>query len=144
MIDSDCLFCKIVAGEIPCAKLLDSEHALAFLDIGPVAKGHALLIPKAHYNTMDEMPPEAAAAMFRHLPALVKAVQSITGCEGLNVLQNNGAIAGQVVPHVHVHLIPRDPGGKFTFNWPAGQYEEGQIESLGEAIRQKLSQGETK
>lgn len=142
--DPDCIFCKIVAGVIPCAKLLDEEHALAFLDIGPVAKGHVLLIPRDHYNTLDEMPPEAAAAMFRHLPRLVRAVQAVTGCEGLNVLQNNGAIAGQVVPHVHVHVIPRDAGGRFSFTWPAGQYEKGQIESLAEAIRTQLIQGGVK
>jgi histidine triad (HIT) family protein len=142
--DPDCIFCKIIAGEIPCTKLLDEDGALAFLDIGPVARGHALLIPKDHYNTIDEMPPEVASAMFRHLPKLVKAVQSVTGCEGVNVLQNNGRIAGQVVTHVHVHVIPREAGGTFTFNWPAGQYEDGQIESLGKAIRLALTQGETK
>ncbi|MBN1554162.1 MAG: HIT domain-containing protein [Phycisphaerae bacterium] len=140
--DPDCVFCKIVAGVIPCAKLLDEEHALAFLDIGPVAPGHALLIPRDHYETMDTMPPDAAAAMFRRLPALVKAVRAVTGCEGVNVLQNNGAIAGQVVPHVHVHVIPREPAGRFSFNWPAGQYEKGQIDSLARAIRERLSQGE--
>ena len=142
--EPDCIFCKIIAGEIPCAKLLDEPEAVAFLDIGPIATGHTLLIPKKHYTTLDAMPPHEAAAMFQHLPALVKAVQAATGCEGVNVLQNNGRIAGQVVPHVHVHVIPRDAGGKFTFNWPAGQYEEGQMESLAEAIRKQLIQGESK
>lgn len=141
--DPDCIFCKILVGEIPSAKLLDEPEAMAFLDIGPVARGHALLIPKRHYTTLDEMPPEDAAAMFGYLPGLVRAVQGTIGCEGVNVLQNNGRIAGQVVPHVHVHVIPRDPGGEFTFNWPAGQYEEGQAESLAEAIREKLSSGST-
>ncbi|MBN1942980.1 MAG: HIT domain-containing protein [Phycisphaerae bacterium] len=142
--DTDCIFCKIIAGEIPCAKLLEEEHALAFLDIGPVARGHALLIPKGHYQTLDEMPPEAAAAMFRRLPELVRAVQAVTECEGINVLQNNGRIAGQVVPHVHVHVIPREKAGRFSFNWPAGQYEEGQIDALAKAIRRRLSEGEEK
>jgi histidine triad (HIT) family protein len=137
--DPNCIFCKIVAGVIPCAKLLDTEDALAFLDIGPVARGHALLIPKDHYNTLDEMPPAAAAGLFRHLPSLVKAVQAVTGGEGVNVLQNNGAIAGQVVSHVHVHVIPRTQAGRFSFTWPAGKYEPGQIESLAMAIREKLS-----
>jgi histidine triad (HIT) family protein len=136
--DPNCIFCKIVAGVIPCTKLLDEAGAIAFLDIGPVAPGHSLLIPKEHYNTLDEMPPEAAAAMFRHLPRLIRAVQAATGCEGVNVLQNNGAIAGQVVPHVHVHIIPRTPAGRFSFNWPAGKYEADQMETLAEAIRAKL------
>ncbi len=136
--DPNCIFCKIVAGDIPCTKLLDEDGAIAFMDIGPVATGHLLLIPKDHYHTLDEMPPEAAATMFRHLPKLIRAVQAATGSEGVNVLQNNGAIAGQVVPHVHVHIIPRTPAGRFSFNWPAGTYEPGQMESLAEAIRAKL------
>jgi histidine triad (HIT) family protein len=136
--DPDCIFCKIVSGEIPCAKLLEDDAALAFLDIGPVAEGHALLIPKEHYVTMDQMPPDAVAAFLRHLPSLVRAVQTATGCDGVNVLQNNGRVAGQVVPHVHVHVIPRGPGGAFHFNWPAGKYKEGRIEALVEAIRKNL------
>ena len=136
--DRDCIFCRIAAGEIPCAKLLEDDSALAFLDIGPLAPGHALLIPKAHYETLGQMPPELAGAVLRHLPALAVAVQKATGCEGLNVLQNNGRVAHQVVPHVHFHLIPRSGGDAFHFNWPAGKYEQGQIERLAESIRSHL------
>jgi histidine triad (HIT) family protein len=136
--DPGCIFCKIVAGEVPCAKLLEDDHALAFLDIGPLAEGHALLIPKQHFRTLDEMPPDVAAAVLRHLPALARAVRHATGCEGLNVLQNNGRVAHQVVPHVHVHVIPRDRGGRFEFNWPAGGYPEGRMDELAEAIREHL------
>ena len=136
--DRDCIFCRIAAGEIPCAKLLADDSALAFLDIGPLAPGHALLIPKAHYETLGQMPPELAGAVLRHLPALAVAVQKATGCEGLNVLQNNGRVAHQVVPHVHFHLIPRSGGDAFHFNWPAGKYEQGQIERLAESIRSHL------
>ncbi len=134
----DCIFCKIAAGGIPSTKLLETEEALAFMDIGPLAPGHVLLIPKEHYETLDVMPAEQAAAMLSHLPSLVRAVQAATGCEGINVLQNNGAIAGQLVPHVHFHVIPRDPGGTFTFNWPAGAYEDGQMDTLADAIRKEL------
>lgn len=140
--DPDCVFCKIVAGKIPCAKLLEDDEVLAFLDIGPVARGHALLIPRAHYRTLEEMPADAAGRVFRRLPDLVRAVRTATGCAGVNLLQNNGAAAGQVVPHVHVHVIPREEGGKFSFTWPAGRYEEGQIELLAETIRKRLCEGE--
>ncbi len=136
--DSDCIFCKIVAGEIPCTKVLEDDVALGFMDIGPVAEAHVLLIPKPHYETVDELPSDLAAGTLKHLPELVRAISAATGCEGLNVLQNNGAIAGQLVPHVHFHLIPRDIGGKFQFNWPAGKYPEGKMEQLAEKIRQNL------
>jgi len=136
--DPECIFCKIAAGQIPCAKLLEDDAALAFLDIGPVADGHALLIPKAHYVTVDEMPAEVAAAVLRHLPALVGAVRKATDAQGANVLQNNGRVAHQVVGHVHFHVIPRNPSDAFQFNWPAGSYAQGRVEQLAAAIRAHL------
>ena len=123
--DPDCIFCRIVAGDIPCAQLLADETAIAFLDIGPLARGHVLLIPREHYVTLDAMPADAAARLLGHLPALASAVRKATGCEGYNVLQSNGPVAHQVVPHVHFHIIPRDPGDEFHFNWPAGSYPAG-------------------
>ncbi len=79
MIESDCLFCKIVSGEIPASKVLEDDACLAFMDIGPLAEGHVLLIPKMHAVTLDELPADQASAMLGHLPALVKAVQTVTG-----------------------------------------------------------------
>ena len=139
MTDTDCIFCKIIAGEIPAEVICRDEGSLAFMDIGPLAEGHVLLIPTDHYETLDQMPPEAAAAMLGHLPALVRAVQAATGCEGVNVLQNNGRVAHQVVPHVHFHVIPRDQGDAFQFNWPAGQYPDGRVAELGDQIRRNLT-----
>ncbi len=136
--DSDCIFCRIAAGEIPCTKLCEDDAAVAFLDIGPLADGHALLIPKGHYVTIDEMPAADAAAMLKHLPALAKAIMAATGCQGLNILQNNGLCAHQVVQHVHFHLIPRNPGDEFHFNWPAGAYPKGRADQLAEAIKKNL------
>jgi len=138
--DAECIFCRIVAGGVPCAQLLADETAVAFLDIGPLARGHVLLIPREHYRTLDEMPADAAGAMLRHLPALAAAVRKATGCEGYNVLQNNGAVAHQVVEHVHFHIIPRDPGDEFHFNWPAGGYAPGEIDRIAEAIRAALGE----
>ncbi len=139
MKDSDCIFCKIAGGDIPCTKLLEDDAAIAFLDIGPLAEGHVLLIPKHHYVTVDQMPPDVAAAVLKHLPALGRAVQSAVGCEGFNILQNNGPVAHQVVGHVHFHIIPRNSGDEFRFNWPAGLYPKGRIEQLAEAIRKELA-----
>ena len=139
MTDSDCIFCKIVGGGIPAEVICRDEGALAFMDVGPLAEGHVLLIPTGHYTTLDEMPAGEAAAMLSHLPGLVRAVQAATGCEGVNVLQNNGRVAHQVVPHVHFHVIPRDQGDAFEFNWPAGKYAEGRMAELAEQIRRNLA-----
>jgi len=136
--NSDCIFCKIACGDIPAEKILEDDVCLAFLDIGPLAEGHVLLIPKGHYETVDQMPADAAGAMLRHIPALVKAVRAATGCQGANVLQNNGRVAHQVVQHVHFHVIPRNSGDAFHFNWPAGSYPKGRMSELAEAIRKNL------
>ena len=138
MRDSSCIFCKILDGLIPATKVFEDEASLAFMDIGPLAEGHVLLIPSDHVESLDKLSADRAAAMLRHLPALAKAVGAATGCEGLNVLQNNARVAGQLVMHVHFHLIPRNSGDPFEFNWPAGEYPEGRAEQLAEAIRQHL------
>jgi len=136
--DIDCIFCKIAAGEIPCCRILSDDASLAFMDIGPLAEGHVLLIPKDHCVTVDQMSAAQAAAVLGHIPALVRAVKAATGCQGVNVLQNNGRVAHQVVPHVHFHIIPRNPGDEFHFNWPAGTYPQGRMEALAEKIRAGL------
>ncbi len=136
--DPNCIFCKIIAGQIPATRILDDASGIAFLDIGPLAQGHVLLIPRDHYQTIDQMPAEAAAALLRHLPALTRAVQKATGAAGVNVLQNNGKAAHQEVPHVHFHIIPRNAGDAFHFNWPAGSYPSGRMEELAAAIRKNL------
>jgi histidine triad (HIT) family protein len=138
MSESDCIFCKIASGRVPAAKVLEDEACAAFMDIGPLAEGHVLLIPKRHVETVDQLTPDEAGAMLRHVPALVAAVRAVTRCEGVNVLQNNGRVAHQVVPHVHFHIIPRNAGDAFQFNWPAGSYPEGRAEALAGAIRGRL------
>ena len=138
MANPDCIFCKIAAGDIPAIKVREDDASLAFMDVGPLAEGHVLLIPKTHAETLDDLSADQAAALGRHLPALVGAVKFATGCEGVNVLQNNGRVAHQVVPHVHFHIIPRNSGDKFSFNWPAGKYPPGRAEQLAEAIAAHL------
>ena len=140
---SDCIFCKIVSGDIPSACLLKDDDAFAFLDIGPLAEGHALLIPTRHYETLDQMPASEAAGLLRHLPALVRAVQAVTGCTGVNVLQNNGRVAHQVVPHVHFHIIPRTADDAWHFNWPVGDYPDGRMAELATAIVAELEKGQS-
>ena len=140
------VFSKIVTGDIPCHRLYEDEHVLAFLDVGPVSRGHCLLIPKVCYVELDAVPPEVGAALGRALPRLCAAVKQATGCDGLNVLQNNGASAGQAVMHVHFHLIPRygdGSGGKprpgaggdgLIFEWPAGTLDADDAAEIKAAI----------
>jgi len=139
MAESGCIFCKIVAGDIPATKVFEDDACVAFMDIGPVAEGHVLLIPKTHAASIEDLSPADASAVLANLPAIARAVRSATGSEGLNVLQNNGRVAGQVVMHVHFHLIPRNCGDAFEFNWPAGQYPDGRMDELCQAIRRALS-----
>lgn len=121
--DSDCIFCKIVAGEIPCAKVFETESCLAFLDIAPVNAGHALVLPKGHYPTLMDIPAELGSDLFQALSVVGKAVMEATGADGLNLMQNNFEAAGQLVHHAHFHLIPRfsDDGLKL---WPQSKYED--------------------
>ena len=132
--DPNCIFCKIVAGQIPSAKVLETDSAVAFLDINPVAPGHLLLVPKEHSKTLADTSPQVLAALAAELPRLARSVLAVTGAPGLNLLQNNGREAGQVVNHVHFHLIPRKPGDPFRVHWPAGKYDGNSLEEMRSRI----------
>ncbi len=120
----DTIFTKIIAGEIPCHKVYEDEHVLAFLDIGPLSSGHTLVVPKEPAETLDQLSDEASAAIGRVLPRLCRAVKSVTGCANYNVLQNNGAAAHQAVFHVHFHIIPKpDADTGLGMGWPAGKLD---------------------
>ena len=136
--DANCLFCKIAAGQIPCHKLYEDDHVLAFLDIGPLSPGHCLIIPKEHYATLDQMPADLASACAAVLPKLSKAIITATGAAGWNVLQNNGAIAGQEINHVHFHIIPRADGDGLGYRWSPGTLDGDTAKQLIEAIAAEL------
>lgn len=119
------IFSKIIRGEIPCHKVYEDEHVLAFLDIGPLSTGHTLLIPKEAKAHLHELSDESAAALGRVLPRLCRAVMRATGCTAYNVLQNNGRAAHQVVDHVHFHVIPRFEGAGLGLTWNAGKLDAG-------------------
>jgi diadenosine tetraphosphate (Ap4A) HIT family hydrolase len=141
---SDCVFAKIVRGEIPSVKLLETPHALAVLDAFPITKGHALLLPKAlGYVTLADMPPAAAAAVLQELPRLVRAVMDATGADGVNVVQNNGVAAGQEVMHVHFHLIPRFARDGLVRIAPSAKamLPPADAEEIASAIREQLARG---
>lgn len=129
-----CIFCRIAKGEIPSMKVFEDGSCLAFLDIGPLAEGHLLLVPKVHRERLEAMCADEVAAITRHLPKLAKAVLAATGAADYNVLQNNGSAAQQSVGHVHFHIIPRRNGDALGYRWPAGSYPAGR----GEELRQKV------
>jgi histidine triad (HIT) family protein len=137
-MSSDCIFCRIAAGEIPCAKLYESETILAFLDIAPVRKGHALVVVKAHYPDLWSLPADLGGDLLAAMQAVGRAVVEATGAEGLNVGMNNRAAAGQVVPHAHFHLIPRNAGDGLAL-WPQSSYAgQEEMVRLAEAIRARI------
>ena len=113
------IFDKILAGEIPCHRVYEDEHVLAFLDIGPISRGHTLVIPKERAAQLHELSAEAGAAIGRVLPRLCRAVLQATGATAYNVLQNNGAAAHQAVFHVHFHIIPRRGADGLGIGWNA-------------------------
>ena len=136
--DPSCVFCKIVAGDIPANVVSVSELALAFLDVGPLADGHLIVIPQEHHESLLDLSPGAAAEIAQSLPVLGRALVRVTGASGFNLLQNNGAVAGQVVNHVHFHLIPRFEGDGLGFRWKPGTYAEGRAAEIADAYQHAL------
>ena len=118
----NCIFCKIAAGLIPSAKIYEDDKMLAFLDLNPVAKGHALVVPKTHVATLLDLPPGFGDAALAAMAAVGKAQMKILGTQGFNCLQNNFAAAGQEVMHLHWHVIPRVSGDGLAFTWIPGNY----------------------
>jgi len=135
----DCIFCKIAAGQIPCTKIYEDDVVLAFLDIGPVSDGHTLVTPKEHFEKLDHCPAEVLSRISNCLGRICKAVTEAVGAEGYNVLCNNGRAAGQLVGHVHFHIIPRNSGDGVFDRWPAYEYQKGRAEEIAKKICEKLT-----
>ncbi len=134
----DCIFCKMVAGEVPVVKIYEDEAVLAFLDIGPVSDGHTLVIPKTHCTKVHECDPEVLAKVGACLGRIAGAVAKAMDADGYNVLCNNGRAASQIVDHLHFHIIPRKMGDGVFTQWPAYKYAEGRIGEIAEKIHKNL------
>ena len=135
------IFDKILAGEIPCYRVYEDEHVLAFLDIGPLSPGHTLVIPKERKAHLHELSDESAAALGRALPRICRAVLAASGATDYNVLQNNGAAAHQVVMHVHFHVIPKMGQRGMGILWPAGTLTEVEAGAILDRMRAALAEG---
>lgn len=136
---AETIFSRIIAGEIPCHRVYEDEHVLAFLDINPLSRGHTLVVPTEPAETLDVLSDESAAALGRVLPRICRAVMQVAGTPDYNLLQNNGAAAHQAVKHVHFHVIPKpDGGGGLEIGWPAGQLGDDEGALLARQLREAV------
>ena len=134
-----CIFCKIVKGEIPSTKLYEDNTVLSFLDIMPAAKGHAIVIPKKHYATLLDMPHEELKQVAESVQKVAAATMvALPGVEGFIVLQSNNEVAGQVIPHVHFHIIPRFKEDKLNLAWQPGKSEAEELKKYAELVKGKM------
>ena len=139
---NDCIFCKIIEGEIPSYKIYEDDQVLAFLDISQLTKGHTLVIPKVHNENIFDMSEETARDVFAAVPAIARALEKAFQPKGLNILNNNGKFAGQEVFHYHLHLIPRydeDDGFETKITSHIHDYTQEQMLSIREEITTQLN-----
>lgn len=136
MKDSDCIFCKIANGEIPAATLYEDEDFRVILDLGPATRGHALILPKEHFKDLYELDDEIAGKAMCLAKKMITKMTDVLGCDGYNVVQNNGESAGQTVFHFHMHLIPRYRGDKAGIaSWKQGELTEEDKEDIISKLR---------
>ena len=137
-MNNNCIFCKIIAGEIPSATLYEDADFKAIMDIAPAAKGHVIILSKKHEANLFELDDETAGKAILVARKLAKAIQEELQCDGINLLQNNGEAAGQTIFHFHMHLIPRFVGDQMMIPWDHKTYGEGEASALAAAIADRL------
>ena len=138
-MDTDCIFCKILKGEIPSFKLFEDDQTFAFMDINPAHPGHLLVIPKYHAPNIFEIPPQWLSVSMATAQKLAVAVQNTLAPDGINIVQANGEGAAQSVQHFHVHVLPRTNGDGLKLNWGLNPGDMDAIGVLADAIRQGLN-----
>jgi histidine triad (HIT) family protein len=138
-MSTDCVFCRIAAGTLPSTRVYEDADTIAFMDINPVVKGHVLVVPKKHYDPLVETPPEVLQKLIVVVQRIARAQIESLGAIGLNVTQANGEVAGQLVPHIHFHVIPRFESDKHERRWAPGRYENSEdIERFAGKIRKVI------
>jgi histidine triad (HIT) family protein len=131
--DANCVFCKIVAGQLPSFRLVEDEATVAFMDINPVNPGHALAVAKGHWPTVDVL-----AAVARTAQKIAKASMTALKPAGVNLVQANGPAAGQNVPHLHFHIMPRRPNDDVSLNWEPKPGDRAEIEAVYKKLKAAL------
>lgn len=134
----DCIFCKIANGVFGSATVYEDDDFRAVLDIAPAAKGHVLILPKKHMANLFEIDADVAAKALGVASRIAAAQKKALGCDGINLLQNNGEAAGQSVFHLHIHLIPRYNGDEVTIPWKTLSYADGEAEEYAKKIREAM------
>ena len=134
---NDCIFCKIIEGKIPCAKVYENDKIIAFLDISPVNPGHVLVMSKQHFERLEDLPDEILCELAKAIKKISKAVLKAVNAGSFNLGVNDGRAAGQLVPHAHFHIMPRFEGDGLK-HWPGKSYEEGEAEKIAENIRKNI------
>ncbi|MBQ6104726.1 MAG: HIT family protein [Lachnospiraceae bacterium] len=137
-MNDNCIFCKIANGIIPSATIYEDADFRAILDIAPAHKGHTIILPKQHAANLFEIDEETAGKLLPVAKKVAGAVKKVTGCDGINILQNNGEAAGQTVFHLHVHVVPRFEGDGILPVWPQGSYADGEAAELAAKIKAEL------
>ncbi len=134
----DCLFCRIIAGEIPSYNVYEDEFAFAFLDINPIARGHTLVLPRVHVTKLAELEGEALSGLAAALQRVAAGVEKALEPEGLNIFINQGEVAGQVIPHLHAHIVPREKGDGVRFETPVVKLAEEEFGKVSELISKTI------
>ena len=137
-MQNNCIFCKIIAGEIPSATVYEDDDFKVIMYIFPAAKGHTIILPKKHTANLFELDDATAAKALIVARKVATAMQAELDCEGINLLQNNGEVAGQTIFHFHIHLIPRFHGDQVQTTWVSGSYLEGEAAGVAAAIAGRL------
>lgn len=138
MKKDDCIFCKLANGEIPTNALYEDDIVKVIFDLGAATRGHVLVIPKEHFDNVFSMDERTAAHVFVVASRVAKALYAELGCDGMNILQNNGEIAGQTVFHFHMHIIPRYKDDAVNIKWTAGKLDDDFAHNLIEKLRDKI------
>lgn len=139
MKKDDCIFCKIAAGEIPSATVYEDDDFRAILDLGPAAKGHTLVIPKSHSDNLLSVEPDTAAKALKVISKTANAIKEALGCDGINVVQNNGEAAGQTVMHLHFHIIPRYKNDSVNIGWHPMKPSNEELAATADLIKEKMN-----
>lgn len=139
MKKDDCIFCKIAAGEIPSATVYEDDDFRAILDLAPAAKGHTLVIPKSHSDNLLSVEPDTAAKALKVISKTANAIKEALGCDGINVVQNNGEAAGQTVMHLHFHIIPRYKNDSVNIGWQPMKPSNEELAATADLIKEKMN-----
>ena len=138
MTDDNCIFCRIAGGTIPSATLYEDEQFRVILDLGPASRGHALILPKEHFEDVGQLDEGIAAKVLPLGAKIGAAMKKALGCAGFNLVQNNGKAAGQTVSHFHMHVIPRYEDGPSMVSWIPGEITSEELEEVAETIKKSL------